>query len=379
MSELYGAPRSLLPIIDVLNKNFDINVITFGDRGIPQELDKKNIQYTIIPLVKYDRKKLISRIKRKFQNYFGDYYFTSILKRVLKEDNPDLVYVNTVSRGAPIIAANKLKIPVFIHVRESILYFDRKKLIDRRRIKAIVNIPEVYFTVSECTSDLVINQGVNPSKVHSIYNGIDTSVFFPDAKKQKDNVFGFIGNMNARKGIRDYIEISKNVLKNDMNKLSYVVGGNLKCETARDILNNQIPRNLRSNFIFTGKVSNVVDYFQTISVFCMTSKEEPFGRVLVEAMATKLPIVAFDNGAIKELIDDGENGYIIPKGNMVLFQKKLEQLLSDKKLREKMGSKGQEIALNKFKESDYIDRIEKIMIPEFMKLLNKKDSHIGKK
>lgn len=77
------------------------------------------------------------------------------------------------------------------------------------------------------------------------------------------------------------------------------------------------------------------------SILVQPSRTEGFGLVLVEAMACGLPVVAFDceNGP-RSLITDGEDGFLIPAFDVELFSERLITLMSDEKLRAKMGEKG---------------------------------------
>ena len=77
------------------------------------------------------------------------------------------------------------------------------------------------------------------------------------------------------------------------------------------------------------------------SILVQPSRTEGFGLVLVEAMACGLPVVAFDceNGP-RSLITDGEDGFLIPAFDVELFSERLITLMSDEKLRTKMGEKG---------------------------------------
>lgn len=77
------------------------------------------------------------------------------------------------------------------------------------------------------------------------------------------------------------------------------------------------------------------------SILVQPSRTEGFGLVLVEAMVCGLPVVAFDceNGP-RSLITDGEDGFLIPAFDVELFSERLITLMSDEKLRAKMGEKG---------------------------------------
>ena len=90
--------------------------------------------------------------------------------------------------------------------------------------------------------------------------------------------------------------------------------------------------------------SSLVDVeseYQRSSILVQPSRTEGFGLVLVEAMACGLPVVAFDceNGP-RSLIEDGEDGFLIPPYDVESLAERLMQLMDDEKLRTKMGEKG---------------------------------------
>ena len=63
----------------------------------------------------------------------------------------------------------------------------------------------------------------------------------------------------------------------------------------------------------TGNVSNVAQYLWKGEVYIHSAKYEPFGLVLVEAMAAGLPVIALDAGGNRDIVEDGVNGYLLPK------------------------------------------------------------------
>lgn len=82
---------------------------------------------------------------------------------------------------------------------------------------------------------------------------------------------------------------------------------------------------------------------------------EPFGAVGLEAMRYGLPVVAFDAGGIREWLAAGASGFLVPWMDCAQFASRVEQLLRDKTLGRKLGSRGREIAREKFSFEKYID------------------------
>lgn len=101
-------------------------------------------------------------------------------------------------------------------------------------------------------------------------------------------------------------------------------------------------------------------YYQEATVFIMGSLwPEPFGMAGPEAMRYGLPVIAFDAGAIREWLTDGENGYLIPWKNVDLFAARLDQLLRDKALARRIGRCAFE-TVQRYDSSRQIARLQRI-------------------
>jgi len=88
--------------------------------------------------------------------------------------------------------------------------------------------------------------------------------------------------------------------------------------------------------------------------------QEPFGYVGIEAAAHARPVVAFDVGAVKEWLADGEGGYLVPRGNNKLFALRLEWLARDPRLRGDMGRANRRRAMEKFDKRNHVDQLMQV-------------------
>lgn len=99
--------------------------------------------------------------------------------------------------------------------------------------------------------------------------------------------------------------------------------------------------NISNNVIFTGKKSNVEDYYNKSKIFAFTSKSEGFPNVIGEAMSASLPVIAYDCIAgPSDLITNNVNGFLIPLDDECLFAEKLQYLIDNQTKREEFGQKG---------------------------------------
>ena len=95
--------------------------------------------------------------------------------------------------------------------------------------------------------------------------------------------------------------------------------------------------------MFLGRVENLDMLYAKAAIFALPSRMEGFPNALCEAMAAGLPSISFDSFPVDEIITDGKDGFVVPDGNYSVFAEKLEILMHNDKLREKIGNKAMEI------------------------------------
>ena len=162
-------------------------------------------------------------------------------------------------------------------------------------------------------------------------------------------VINFCGRTIAEKGIKELIQSFKQ-MKN-VSKCKLMIMGN--CNYAKQVRTPfeeelfKLSEELKDRIIFTGyiankelyKIHNISDIAVIPSIF-----EEPFGLTVIEAMASGLPLVTSDAGAIPDIVDD-KNAIIVERGDNFIpnLSKALDKLVCDKELREKMGKHSEEL------------------------------------
>lgn len=106
----------------------------------------------------------------------------------------------------------------------------------------------------------------------------------------------------------------------------------------REHLQEKITRKGLEKYIkLCGSVKNISENYQKSSIFVLSSRWESFGLVLIEAMNHGLPSISFDCDGPKNIIQDNQNGFLIPRFDKEQFAKKLLLLINDDKQRQKMG------------------------------------------
>jgi glycosyltransferase involved in cell wall biosynthesis len=150
------------------------------------------------------------------------------------------------------------------------------------------------------------------------------------------------------KGIPDLMSAARKVVAHDPNVHFVLVGeGNFRGEYMRAAQE----MGLASNITWTGLLADpfTEGAYDAADVVCQVSRwEEVFGWVIAEAMAYHKPIVATRVGGIPEIVDDGESGYLIERGDVDRLAEKILELVNDDAKRQRMGIAGAEKVKDKF-------------------------------
>lgn len=163
------------------------------------------------------------------------------------------------------------------------------------------------------------------------------------ASKNPIPVIGFMGRMEPVKGIDLLIEAAARLKDKGMDFRMEIAGGNGGAYV--DTVN---VKGLGNIVTFPGWNDHPEERYATWDIFCLPSRNEPFGLSLIEAMAIGLPAIATRCNGPSDIIEDGVSGFLIPIENSDALANKLAQLIEDSELREKMGLAARERILKNY-------------------------------
>jgi glycosyltransferase involved in cell wall biosynthesis len=189
-----------------------------------------------------------------------------------------------------------------------------------------------------------------------LHNAVDLSRFHPIRRHSRSNEITIIGSLVDKKGQELAIQcISELKNRNIITHLNIIGDG-----PNRQDLTNQIELLGLNNLVtLHGKIDFSEDFLQKSDLYLHTAKYEPFGLVLVEAMGCGLPIVCTDGKGNRDLICEGENGFMIWERKPKLLADKIEILLKNDTLRAEMGVKAREFSLQ-FAIEKYVESLLKL-------------------
>jgi glycosyltransferase involved in cell wall biosynthesis len=106
--------------------------------------------------------------------------------------------------------------------------------------------------------------------------------------------------------------------------------------------------NLEEHFEFAGHIENMENFYHELDIYINTSIHEGISISVLEAMSHGLPVIVPDVGGMREIVDDGVNGYLIPSRNPLEFAEKCILLFNNKKLYDDFSVAARKKIENKF-------------------------------
>lgn len=308
------------------------------------------------------------------------YKLRNALQILVDKTQPDvLISVNQLERYVfPFIRSPRNKM---IKIRE-FHGFSKYRLIEKQILKGKTNIIDKIsqwfdihvldkffdFNALLTKEDLVTNfHGKQTNRYGYIHNPSTFPVenVEPQIKREKE-ILG-IGRLTAQKNFLSLLRIWKSIKDKGDWKLRIIGDG-----TERRILENfVIEKGLSDSVIFSGFSTQIKQELQKSSIFAATSAYEGFLLTIIEAMACGNAVISYQTPCgPKDIINNNIDGILIPLGDEKAFAEKLQQLMNDVDLRERLAK----YAIKRVDDFS-VEKISKQWVEKYNELLAKKRYH----
>ncbi|MBC8353413.1 MAG: glycosyltransferase family 4 protein [Planctomycetes bacterium] len=241
------------------------------------------------------------------------------IKDAIEGVSPDIVHANSLSMGRLTGAiAGQIKSPCVAHLRD-IIKLSRAAVED-------LNQNRVLLAVSHATRTFHVEQGMRSERVRVLYNGVDCDRFRPRTRTgslhrelglpNDSFLIATIGQIGLRKG-QDVLAEAAVLAANRLSNVHYLVVGERlsskaeSIEFERALLDRFNAAGLDDRLHLLGYRSDVDRLMNEVDLLVHPAHQEPLGRVLLEAAASGLPIVATTVGGTEEILCDGESARLV--------------------------------------------------------------------
>jgi glycosyltransferase involved in cell wall biosynthesis len=162
-----------------------------------------------------------------------------------------------------------------------------------------------------------------------------------ESVRQDPFTIGYIGRLSEGKRFQDLLEAAAILREKGLNLQIKAAGSFVDAAYEAKIRDLLLRHNLADSVELLGYQSDLESLYQSLDLLVVPSYNEPFGRVVIEAMAYDVPCVATRSGGIPEIVTDGETGWLYPAKDSKALASVLESLIKApeqmKPVREKAG------------------------------------------
>lgn len=177
-------------------------------------------------------------------------------------------------------------------------------------------------------------------------SGVEMETFVPMPEAESKPLVLFAGRLMWKKGIGDFVEAARQLKE----KARFVIVGYAEASSPDTVPLGQLEAWAKEGLIeYWGKRDDMPQVFAQSHIVCLPSTYgEGVPKVLIEAAASGRAIVTTDTAGCREITRHEENGLLVPANKLEALVTALDRLITDKALRQRMGARGREIALNEF-------------------------------
>jgi glycosyltransferase involved in cell wall biosynthesis len=341
--------------------------------GLPEEGESDSLhvleEYGVEPL-------LINEMKR-LPNFSSDRKAYKRLKKIIEEFQPDIVHTHASKAGAlGRKAAHSLNVPIIVHTFHGHVfhsYFGKVKTaifkaIERNLAKKSTGI----IAISELQKKELSREHhiCHEQKIKVINLGFDLYKFHENLDEKRaltrkefnlsedEIAIAIVGRLAPIKNHNLFLESMRLVAFQTVKKcVIFIVGDG----TERAAINSKIEKlSFPSHFRIelTSWIKDIGTFNAGMDIICLSSNNEGTPVSLIEAQAANIPVVTTDVGGVKDIVLDGETGFIVPKNNPTKYAEKVLLLVEDEKKRKKMSQNGWTFVQEKFHYTTLVKNVE---------------------
>jgi glycosyltransferase involved in cell wall biosynthesis len=295
-------------------------------------------------------------LERKGMNPFAELATIFRLAALLRREKPQLVHFFTIK---PVlygsIAARMAGVPRIINAITGLGYIFSDastflKLIVTTLYRLSLGGTRVIFQNPDDLGVFIQNRLISANQAHLIPgSGVDVDVFRPSPEPGGEAVVMLAGRLLRSKGIPEFVEAAKRI-RDDGIAARFVIVGEPYPDNPDSIQPQELVAWQKEGAVESwGWHDNMAEIIAKTSIVCLPTRyKEGLPRLLVEAGACGRPVVTTDIPGCRLIVRNGENGQMIPPGNVDALTEALKTLILDPTLRQKMGQRGREIVEQEF-------------------------------
>lgn len=340
--------------------------------GLPEKDESDSLHI----LEDYGVKPLLIPEMKRIPNFKSDREAYRKIRQIIEEFQPDIVHTHAAKAGAlGRRAAKAAGVPVIVHTFHGHVfhsYFGKAKtllykLIERRLAKLSTGIIAISPLQKEELSSV---HGIcKPDKIQVIPLGFDLLKFrenLPEKRtetRQKWNLsedevaVAIVGRLAPIKNHQLFLDVIELLAEKGVKARYFIVGDGQE-KTTIEQRARQLETKYRLQIELTSWIKDIATFNAGMDIICLSSDNEGTPVSLIEAQASGVPVISTDVGGVKDILDEGNTGFVVPKKDAGAFAEKLRLLIENKEIRSKMSQNGWNFVRDKFHYTTLVKNME---------------------
>ena len=287
------------------------------------------------------------------------------LEPLIRAEGIALIHSNTSAVWGGALAARRLRIPHLWHVHEIVV---RPRAIRRLIAFMVARYSDHVVAISQAVADhLLADQPALAGRLSIIHDAVDTDRFHPDQDGYAlrstwdvgpdETLIGVVGRISGWKGQGFFLEAFAQAAAQIPTLRAVIIGDVVSGESWRrtELEAQAQALGIAERVIWAGFRSDAPQVMAALDVLVLPSVQpEPFGMVVLEAMATGRPVIATAHGGPLETVVDGETGYLVSPFDPAPLAVALQRLATQPDLRTRLGVAGRQRVLQHFSFSHHV-------------------------
>ncbi len=362
VTEISGAEMSLLALLRGLDKaRYEPVCVLPGPGPLSDRLREVSREVRYAPFVRFKR----TRNPLLLFAYANLLPVTvKPLVRYLIKHEVHLIHSNsTIAHLHGALAARQMSLPCVWHMRDLVPLGWWARIYAKWTNRIIA--------ISEAVREHLQRSGIPAEKIQVILNGVDLSAFAPRPSPLRKGlgftdehfVFGMVAQLVPWKGHEVFLRAAARIVSAMPNARFVIVGDDLfgdHPDYVQSLVGLTELLALDDEVHFLGYRDDIVDVLASLDALVLPSLNEPFGRVLIEAMAMEKPVIATNVGGPPEIVDHEISGLLVPPADVDALADAMLRLARDQEWSRHLGKQGRARVARDFDIALTVQRTQKV-------------------
>lgn len=340
--------------------------------GLPEKDESDSLHI----LEDYGVKPMLITEMKRIPNFRSDREAYRKIKQIIREFQPDIVHTHAAKAGAlGRKAAKACGVPVIVHTFHGHVfhsYFGRAKtliykVIERRLAKISTGIIAISPLQKEELSS--VHKICSSEKIKVIPLGFDLMKFQENLSEKRmetrkkwnlneeEVAVAIVGRLAPIKNHSLFLDVIELLAEKGIKARYFIVGDGQERASIE-----QRAKKLESTYglkiELTSWIKDIATFNAGMDIICLSSDNEGTPVSLIEAQASGVPVISTDVGGVKDILEEGETGFVVPKKDREAFSEKLQLLIENKEIRHKMSQNGWNFVRDKFHYTTLVKNME---------------------